>query len=509
MSLSVNTNISSLNAQRNLSKSQLSYSRSLERLSSGLRINSAKDDAAGLAISDRMTSQIRGLNQATRNAHDGISLAQTAEGAMQETTNIIQRIRELAVQSANDTNSASDRTSMQSEVNQLIREVDRIANNTSFNNQKILDGTFTDKKFQIGANAMETISLSVDSMKAADLGRYNLVALNMRPHNGTGGITTTAGVGGEGGFSVPAWNTINTQDVTINGADGSATINIIRPTSSQANQIAELINEKTIETGVVAEGKNQIKIGRLSGNGSISFDIGFGVKKVTIFANVTTNDLNSLAQEINKHTNKTGITATATGGELIMVEDDGEDLAIGNFTHYDQPGATIYATGWSNWDINDPRVPRLTSGARDSNRATGYLEMYSDKLFTSTSTITGDSIFNLNAGIATSSEKQALAEIDISSVDGANDALGISDASLRQIDSQRAELGAIQNRFESTISNLQNVSENLSAARSRILDADIAQETSGMTKQNILQQAGTTILSQANQQPELALSLLK
>ena len=180
MALTINTNVASLNAQRNLGKSQNDLSRSMERLSSGLRINSAKDDAAGLAISDRMTSQIRGLNQASRNANDGISMAQTAEGALQETTNILQRMRELAIQSANDTNSASDRASLQAEVNQLKQEMTRIAGSTSFNGRNVLDGTMNNAQFQVGANANETISFSIPSAKAADLG-INLLESTSTP----------------------------------------------------------------------------------------------------------------------------------------------------------------------------------------------------------------------------------------------------------------------------------------------------------------------------------------
>ena len=178
MAISINTNVASLNAQRNLSASQTNLAKSMQRLSSGLRINSAKDDAAGLAISDRMTSQIRGLNQATRNANDGISLAQTAEGAMQESTNILQRMRELAVQSANDTNSASDRASLQSEVDQLKQELTRIAETTPFNGKKLLDGSMISAQFQVGANAGETISFGIGSARSTDLGNHSLTTNN-------------------------------------------------------------------------------------------------------------------------------------------------------------------------------------------------------------------------------------------------------------------------------------------------------------------------------------------
>jgi flagellin len=282
MSLTINTNIGSLNAQRNLGKSQSSLANSMQRLSSGLRINSAKDDAAGLAISDRMTSQIRGMNQAARNANDGISLAQTAEGALGEVTNILQRMRELSVQSANASNSDADRASLDSEFGQLKEEIDRIADTTQFNGKNLLDGTFKSGSaavFQVGANADETISVAI----------------------GTAG------------------------------------------------------------------------------------------------------------------------------------------------------GANISALG---------------SGA-----------------------------VNVSA-------------VGISTADRAQSSISVLDLAISDVDTMRGALGAVQNRFESTIANLNNVSENLSAARSRILDADIAQESSNMTKMNILQQAGVSILSQANQTPQLALSLL-
>lgn len=276
MAIVVNSNIASLNAQRNLSSSQNNLNVSMRRLSSGLRINSAKDDAAGLAISDRMTSQIRGLNQAVRNANDGISMAQTAEGALQETTNLLQRMREIAVQAANDTNTTNDRTSLNAEFTQLVAEIDRISSNTQFNSQNLLDGTYegsgNEAVFHVGANADQTISINIASMASADLG-------------------------------------VDSSDVT-----------------SQAN---------------------------------------------------------------------------------------------------------------------------------------------------------------------------------------ANTAITTIDTAIQSVDTERGNLGAVQSRLESTIANLSNVSENIAASRSRILDADIAMETSAMTKANILQQAGVSVLAQANQQPQLALSLLQ
>ena len=220
MALTINTNVASLNAQRNLGISQSNLAKSMQRLSSGLRINSAKDDAAGLAISDRMTAQIRGLNQATRNANDGISLAQTAEGAMQESTNILQRMRELAVQSANDTNSASDRKSLQAEVSQLISELDRIASTTSFNGQKLLDGSFAGASFHVGANAGETIDFGVASTKTKNIGNVAQGTSSSVTSATAEGVTITLGDGSAQVVRSSA-EFAHTTDTTYRGADSA------------------------------------------------------------------------------------------------------------------------------------------------------------------------------------------------------------------------------------------------------------------------------------------------
>jgi flagellin len=389
MALTINTNVASLNAQRNLGTSQSNLNKSMQRLSSGLRINSAKDDAAGLAISDRMTSQIRGLNQAARNANDGISLAQTAEGALQESTNILQRIRELAVQSANDTNSTSDRSSLNDEVTQLKSELDRIAVTTSFNGRKVIDGSMSattgaQATFQVGANAGtdETISFNIASARSADLGADAIVAAVTAASTAaltTGSLTFTADAAGVAGNYTVNVTTGTAASVTVSGS----TISVVALTS--ASTITDVVTQ------------------------------------------------------IN----------TSTAGSLITASGTSTAASTGTYV--------------------------LTGGA-DVGGLTGTRAI-------------------ANVSVATREE----ASVTISSVDLA----------LENVDTIRGGLGAIQNRFESTIANLNNVSENLSAARSRILDADIAMETSDMTKQNILQQAGVSILAQANQAPQLALSLLR
>ena len=392
MALTINTNVASLNAQRNLGTSQSNLNRSMQRLSSGLRINSAKDDAAGLAISDRMTAQIRGLNQAARNANDGISLAQTAEGALQESTNILQRIRELAVQSANDTNSDSDRSSLNDEVTQLKAELDRIAQTTAFNGKEVIDGTMSNATFQVGADAgvNQTISFSIDSARAADLG--------------TTAITANAAVAA-------------TSDTTASLSAAAAT-------------------------------------GGFAGD-----DI-----TVTVVADAAITSASAVS------TSGTAITLTVQS--FTAASTDTMSELAGLIDADGTAGALVNMTGSS-----------ASSGAAASLSLSGGADAYNS------GTRTVDAL-------SVGSREEA--SITISSID----------AALSDVDTIRGGLGAIQNRFESTIANLNNVAENLSAARSRILDADIAMETSNMTKQNILQQAGVSILAQANQAPQLALSLL-
>ncbi len=495
MALTINTNVASLNAQRNLSGSQADLSTSMQRLSSGLRINSAKDDAAGLAISDRMTAQIRGLNQASRNANDGISLAQTAEGAMQESTNILQRIRELSVQAANATNSAADRAALQAEVNQLKSEMNRIAQSTTFNGLNILDGSFVSQQFQVGPNANETIGVSIQSMAADDLGRYFVDSINTTANQGTGSTTAAAAAD-------PGVNSIAAQDLTVTGSQGSDTIPI--GAGATAWDIANQVTNSAEKTGVTATARTEATLSGLGADGIVTLTVGSGGNTATVNASVTINDLSELATVINDQSGTTGVTATVDGGTLTLVQAEGKDIIIEDFIH-STAGTTIDATG------PDTQPTTLTDGGTDSTRVTGMVEFSSEDSYTLSSTVdnTAGSILDDAANTTVISTFEEVTAIDIGNVEGANDALKIVDAALNKIDSQRADLGALQNRFESTISNLMNVAENLTAARSRIRDADIAQETSEMTKNNILQQAGVSILTQANQTPQLALQLLQ
>ena len=510
MALTINTNVASLNAQRNLSKSQGDLSRSMQRLSSGLRINSAKDDAAGLAISDRMTSQIRGLNQAARNSNDGISMAQTAEGALQETTNILQRMRELAIQSANDTNSASDRASLQAEVNQLQQEMTRIASSTSFNGRNILDGTLNNAQFQVGANANETISFSIPSAKSSELGNHTLSSTNATADAISAATTATTH-----DLNASNGNNVGAQTLSIFGPESEAVTNVQVAANDSAKEIADAVNIKASDTGVNAEARTTATLSGISVAGIVSFDLagintGSG-EEIPISALVEAGDLTALSQAINDQSGNTGIIATLSGDKLSieLTQAQGYDISISNYSHSDGTDTMIVEGN----EDSDPTQITLDPATTTDTSTTigGTVTFYGNGSFSVTSTAlpSAGSLFSSTADAANGSSLQSVDDIDISTVAGASNAIKSIDGAIGMIDRMRGDLGALQNRFESTISNLQNVSENLSAARSRILDADIAMETSAMTKNSILQQAGVAILAQANQTPQLALQLLQ
>ena len=488
----INTNISSINAQNNLARSQGELQTSLQRLSSGLRINSAKDDAAGLAISDRFTSQIRGLNQAVRNANDGISLAQTAEGALQESTNILQRMRELAIQSANGSYGDSDRQAIQAEVTQLQEELTRIAETTSFNGKALFDGTFGSQAFQVGNEANQTISIKVDDARATTMGSNTLNTTGTKMGNVESG--TTAGE-----------NTIGAEtDLSItNDAGTSATISY--SANASAKDIADAINTGASGIGIQATASNTATLSNLTaadGDG-----ISFTLNGATISASVTnSNDLSEIAAAINGAKDSTGVTAEFSGNDrssITLKTADGRDIDISAFADDDASGDDTPATIQLSTE-RDGTGATLTSGATNSAIAVGSVSIESSNgAFTLANAET-----DVFANASEQSKFNSVADINVGTATGSQNAINVIDSALGFIASQRGDLGAIQNRLESTISNLSSISENASAARSRIQDADFAQETANLTRNQILQQAGTTILAQANQLPQSVLSLL-
>jgi flagellin len=490
MASTINTNINSLTAQRNLGMSATSLSTSIQRLSSGLRINSAKDDAAGLAISERFTSQVRGLNQAVRNANDGISLAQTAEGALKASGDILQRVRELAVQSANATNSASDRQALQAEVGQLVSELDRISQTTEFNGSKLLDGTFGTQQFQVGANANQTIVAATANVRTSVYG--NNQALNA----GAGAVTSAAGTNG-----------VSTGAVTINGSIGSATVTIAA--NGKASASASLINAQTVNTGVTATARTDVTLGfgavgaytlNLTSDNSTAQSISFSLS-----ATSTAEGLSSAVAAINDQSSKTGVIASlnSTGSAVILTNASGNDITVSDTTVANAGAVTVTKIDSASATVGSA-VTLAADTTADNATASGYITLDSAKSFAVTAAAGGT-----NAIATASSVLKKVADLDITTFAKSTESLKTVDSAIAFISGQRASLGALQSRFETAINNLQVTSENLSASRSRILDADFAQETANLSRAQILQQAGTAMVAQANQLPQGVLALLR
>ena len=497
MAAVINTNISSLNSQRNLSTSQSALSTSLQRLSSGMRINSAKDDAAGLAISDRMTSQIRGMTQATRNANDGVSLAQTAEGALASSGDILQRIRELAVQSSNATNSSSDRQALQTEVGQLGSELNRIAQTTSFNGQALLDGTMGTANFQVGADANQLISASGANFLTNTYGNNRVQSDAVAAKQGTDNVT-------------PLSNVAALADaITINGKLGSAKFDTVA--TDTAKSIAASINQKTADTGVTATAKTEANL-ELVGGKSYSFTIASDNNATTNPVTVSfavgasagsATDFAAGINAINAQSAKTGVTAQydAKNGGIKLSNAAGSDIVIADAITVpaDQNALKV-----STYDTKGVKITGVDAAGKSAT-ANGTITYDSDSSFSVVDA--GSGLKTTAAGSA--SELKSVASLDVTTFDGAQLALKIADAALSTVNSQRAQYGALQSRFSSAISNLQSTTENLSASRSRIVDTDFAAETASLTRGQILQQAGTAMLAQANSLPNGVLSLLR
>ncbi|MCP4159612.1 MAG: flagellin [Deltaproteobacteria bacterium] len=599
MGISVNTNVPSLTAQRNLMTTANDQSTSLQRLSSGYRINSARDDAAGLAISDRMESQVRGLNQAVRNANDGISLAQTAEGALQETTAILQRMRELSIQSANDTNSPSDRASLQDEVNQLQSEINRIAETTQFNNNNILDGQFGVAKFHVGALGNQVINLATGDARGSSLGAYQAWI--------------------EGGAEIGSISHYGGEDLNLNGGKGGAFMEISE--NASAKETARLINYAKKDTGIQAASMTRLSIGNIEADNDYKMEISAGGYTGTVTATVGKDgNLQDVVDSINDQSNRTGVIATLNNDrdKIEMVDHDGDtinirrtDLTDSEWTidvaHSDDETGTlqlsaykesledrvVYAPPAEDADPNAEPVHQTVKGTdgedikmyygdrvvdRDGtpllNSETnkpqfwavnedgqklyenpaesgtylvegqeytnadgdevdfetnkndvgikvgetreeqnlmsvrGHVLLESSKNFSADANGIGMNMLNKFDKQTQSSKIESVNDVNITTQEGANDSISVIDMAIAKVDEVRSDLGAYQNRFTATISNLSNVSENIAASKSRIKDADFATETTQLTKSQILQQAGIAMLAQANQLPQAALSLI-
>jgi len=543
MGLFINTNTSSINARRKLTDSSNALGRSFERLSSGLRINSARDDAAGLAITNRMTAQIRGLDQAVRNSNDGISLAQTAEGALNETTNLLQRIRELAVQSASDNNNPQDRASLNEEVQQLVDEVNRIAMNTSFNGNKILNGDIVNSVLQVGANVGETLTVRIDSAEATQLSRQmrreSFFGTNANIALGTFDIGTQIGP-----------DTYKTTEIRqpVVSDDTVSTFNKDRSAIAKAAAINDayeftgvraIVGETTIGSAGNALPGGHAYNGAINGGTLTETDFfvinGF---KIAGFQVLQNDSDNSLVDAINAAVDETGVLARLDDkSQLVLTAADGRNIDIalssalvrdvtgllnGDFVGVNGAarnisdasnniatfttnaafiastysafvnGNSLHACFGGQITLQSNKQVDITFGA-DSNQAMGVTRRDGGE--------SGQAIFGVSSDFSVNT-------VDISTRAGSVLSIEVIDLAIEQISAQRASLGAIQNRLESTINNLTTNSENLSASRSRILDADFATETANLSRNQIIQQAGVSILAQANQQPQIALSLL-
>lgn len=601
----INTNVASLNAQRNLTTSQSSLNTSLQRLSSGLRINSAKDDAAGLAISERLSSQIGGLNQAVRNANDGISLAQTAEGDLTQIGSNLQRIRDLAVQAANGSNSASDRAALNNEASQLISEINRVASSSNFNGVKLLDGSFTAQTFQVGANATSNDQISIASIASAKSSALGVGSASSYTTDVTGGTNGTGG--------------LRSGDLTINGFNiGATSSDGVSYANGNGSAIAKAaaINAASATTGVTATAQATT----VSGNTASGFataivagDVLINGVDIGALAAATSDEGRGaqISAAINAKTSQTGVTATfdTTTGAVALTAADGRNITVsksdtstglattvtglgsattGAATAVGTAGATTTTVGTVTLNSTSSGGIILASGGA-GGASTGAAAVTTNITYAAgdiqingvdigaiaaatTATLQGDAIrdainlktketgitatnaagtltltSSLNAGYsfttkgsatlantgfalgtttvagagaaasgltagttaATATVGAGVSSLNLTTAAGATSALTTIDAALASVNSSRASLGAYQNRFSSAVSSLGTTAENLTASRSRIRDADFAQETASLTRGQVLQQAGTAILAQANALPQGVLALLR
>jgi len=490
---SINTNMGAVVSAANMAKFGKELDTSIERLSSGLRINSAKDDAAGMAIVSKMESQVRGVNQAIRNANDAQKLIDTSEGAHVETLNILQRLRELAVQSANDTNQALDRTFLNSEATQLKAEIDRIAKDTTWNGAKILDGTFTSKQFQLGANANEKVTYSIDSAKSADIGNYAA--------HGIAALNDTAA------------NTMAANTLTITGYVGTASVSVTA--LDTAGTVATAINAKTATTGVSATAITKAKLSGLENAGTVAFTLGNGTSTASISVTITsTSDLRVMKDAINAVAGTTGITAEmSTNAAIILTHSTGEDISIQSIdtgtadtdfvvTALDRNG-TASTTATNSYTLNE------NGASVTSVTVSGQISLNSHKTFSIASSVATVETNHFDDDSGATTSLSAISAISLGTASGAESAIQAIDGAIAKINQSRADLGAISNRLDSTVSNLTNVSTNVEGSISTVKDANFSVETSQLTRAQILTQAATSMLAQANASKQSVLALLQ
>lgn len=581
MALSVNTNITSLTVQRNLNKAGDALGTSMTRLSSGLKINSAKDDAAGMQIANRLTSQVKGMTVAIANANNGVSIAQTAEGAMQESTNILQRLRELALQSANGDKSDADRTSLQQEFTAKVGELTRISSTTTFGGRNLLDGSFQNVGFQIGSDANQKISFGMGDISATGLkGTYseaNVAGLTTTmsasvtakavdlPGGTPASSATTPFVQTAGAYTTLTADSsfkINGKDVALTtGMDSTAAMNAINTANTGAtatvaggklvltsNSAISITGSPTAETGLdapVASGGVTTITPAVGGkldaaaeiniNGSnVALAVGDnlaaiagkintanGTAKFGVVASVSSEgrlELNSTDGKAIKLGNGTGVAANGGAGALakLGLSAGTTEAKLGADTSVSLNGTEVkFTSGSTMADIVSSINSASTGVTASVDKTNNSLKLFSTKDITIADGSSGNGLTTLGLTAAAAATTTAVkmdttvADLSILSSESAQQTIQALDGAIQQVDSQRSQLGAVQNRFTSTVSNLQSISENSTAARSRVQDADFASEAAELTKQQTLQQASTAILSQANQLPSAVLKLLQ
>lgn len=569
MALSVNTNITSLGVQKNLNKASDALSQSMNRLSSGLKINSAKDDAAGMQIANRLNNQVKGLNVAIANANNGVSIAQTAEGAMQESTNTLQRLRELALQAANGDKSDADRVSLQQEFTAKVGELNRIASTTTFGGRNLLDGSFNNVAFQIGANANETISFGMTDISSTALkGNYKEAAVDSKTLDGLSATAVGSSIGGMKATvaaTPPAAVTaglkfsLNGEEITLTGgADailgGAATAADINKVSAKTGvtAVADAAGKVTLTSKsdiVIADGATPGTLANIGlpaaspvvaavvdkntvmgANGGVSVN---GTEVTWAAADTIDTVLGKLKAEAG-----TNATATFTDGRVTLTSGEGKDIKLANTvsgslsqlglsagtsqaklkedTSIDVNGVEVKFKKGDTADAIVSSINSASTGVQASKNADGTLNLFADKDITikDGSAGTGLAALGLTAVSAAGTKtavtmETSVSDLNILSAASSQQAIQALDDAMQQIDSQRSQLGAVQNRFASTVANLQSISQNSTAAKGRVEDADFASEAAELTKQQTLQQASTAILSQANQLPSSVLKLLQ
>ena len=588
MALSVNTNVTSQTVQKNLNKAGDSLSTSMTRLSSGLKINSAKDDAAGMQIANRLTSQVKGMTVAIANANNGSSIAQTAEGAMQESTNILQRLRELALQSANGDKSADDRASLQQEFTAKVGELTRISSTTTFGGRNLLDGSFQNQAFQVGADANQTISFGMSDISATGLkgsyGEASITAENptLLAAKVTGGVVnasgvpeTTAYIATGAAYVAPGIG--KTETLTFGGTGATGTVTLTEA-DSDIDKAIETINLQTKDTGVTAGkdgGKLQLSaagaftvksnVASAAGNFSdataldatettipattsgipSNADININNKTISLTAGMTlkgtdgTGKTSGIIFQINESTADTGVIASEKDGRLVLTSKEGKPVNLANEAKtadgkgaLDKLGLTAGSTqaklttdtsvtmngievkfkAGATMDSVVSSINSASTGVTASKNEDGSLKLFSTKDITVGDGSSGTGLASLGltaTKVSANTVETTVSDLSVLTAEGAQQTIQALTGAIQQIDTQRSELGAVQNRFDSTVSNLQSISENSTAARGRVQDTDFASEAAELTKQQTLQQAATAILSQANQLPSAVMKLLQ